>query len=87
MYSTKRSHGWESPEPFTDSEDEYGGTHGIVQDIGAGGHWISNEALSVDSNMYIDPTMLDNPGDSISAGYADVDFETAQNYSETDSSL
>ncbi|KAK8065088.1 hypothetical protein PG997_011835 [Apiospora hydei] len=78
-----------SPEPYPESHDEYGGTHGIDQDIAPGVDWASNEALSAaDSNLYIDPAMLDNTGDSSSSdGYACGDFEPAQIYPETNSTL
>ncbi|KAK7967995.1 uncharacterized protein PG986_002272 [Apiospora aurea] len=91
MYSIHRSQGWgeASPEPYPESHDEYGGTHGIDQDIAPGVDWASNEALgAADSNLYIDPAMLDNTGDSSSSdGYAYADFESAQIYPETNSTL
>ncbi|KAK8034151.1 hypothetical protein PG993_009146 [Apiospora rasikravindrae] len=90
MYSNQRSQGWgeASPEPYLEPQDEYGGTHGIDQDIATGGYWTSNESLSAtDSNLYINPTMLENTGDSSSDGFAYGDFELVQDYSETDSSL
>ncbi|KAK6850053.1 hypothetical protein PG995_013886 [Apiospora arundinis] len=86
MYRNNNAHGWESPVPLPDSEDEYGGQFGIYHDPATSGDWLSIEAFSSsDSNMYIDPAMLNNAHCSSSEEYPDEGFEHVQYHSETDS--
>lgn len=92
MYRCRnRAQGWgQSPEPSFGFEDEYGSTHGVDQAIGSGAHWASNETLSDDSNLYIDPAILGNPGgNSSSDEYAggEFEFEFDQDDFETNSNL